>query len=206
MLDDFVLLALPLLLPVVALLRFVGCNAVFGIDPTSLYEPLIAVNCGGPGFMGDAANWYWQGDAGTAGTAGERFYSSGGSPFTQMAQEPVKDGNGDLVSAVYGTCRFGSDFSYTFTVPKQGDYSVTLKFAEISPQVGGRIFDFTLTGDGGSTTQGRTNYDISTAAGGDFIARDETFPVTVDASQTIVVQFTQGQADFPLINGIEIVG
>jgi hypothetical protein len=44
MMDHFILLTPLLLLPVFALLGFAGCNAVFGIDPTTLAQPIPVVH------------------------------------------------------------------------------------------------------------------------------------------------------------------
>lgn len=202
--DTYLVLAPILLLPVVALLRFIGCHLVFSLDEVEIESvPVVAVNCGGGALADDVGSW--QADADDGGSSGDRFMSTGGSPFTPVPTPSITNQQGGAVSAVYGTCRFGSDVSYTFTVPEQGDYELTLKFAEISPQGGGRVFNFNITGDGGNTTQGRTNYDITATAGGDFITQDETFQVTADAAQTITVHFVQGPANLPLINAIQII-
>jgi len=105
---------------------------------------------------------------------------------------------GTTDSPLYQTCRWGV-FSYAFPVPN-GAYTVNLKFAEISrTAVGQRQFNVAING-----AASLSNFDIVAAAGGPMLAIDKAFPVTV-ANGQILIQFTQGAADMPLINAIEIV-
>lgn len=99
--------------------------------------------------------------------------------------------------AVYQTCRWGA-FTYTLPVPN-GSYNVILKFAEISRFGRGvRQFNVAINGD-----PVLTNFDIFAKAGGAFIALDQIFPVTISNGQ-VVIQFSNGRADSPLVNAIDI--
>jgi hypothetical protein len=98
---------------------------------------------------------------------------------------------------LYQSCRWGN-FAYNFAV-SNGSYTVTLKFAEIyftSP--GSRVFNVAINGN-----TVLSNFDI-VAQAGTLTALDESFPVTVTNGQ-ISIQFSQGPADYPLVNGIQIL-
>jgi hypothetical protein len=126
-----------------------------------------------------------------SGAAADSNYSGG---LTWSVANPI---SGTSAPALYQTCRYGV-FSYQFMVPN-GGYSVTLKFAEISRSaVGARVFNVAI--NGAAVLQ---NFDIFAQAGGEFIALDEVFPVTVTGGQ-ISVQFTTGTADLPLVSAIQV--
>jgi trimeric autotransporter adhesin len=99
---------------------------------------------------------------------------------------------------LYQTCRYGGAFGYTVSVPN-GTYNVVLKFAEVSrSSAGQRQFNASING-----AQVLTNFDIFAQAGGEFVAIDKTFAVSVTNGQ-ISIQFAAGAADLPMINAIEI--
>ena len=54
-------------------------------------------------------------------------------------------------------------------------------------------------------TQVLTNFDIVAAAGGKDKAVVEAFTATADGNGQITVNFSQGAADYPLVNGIEVL-
>jgi thermitase len=148
------------------------------IDPASAASYLI--NAGGPAVT-DASGISWSADA----------YFSGGAAYSTAASIANSS------NPIYQDCRYGT-FTYTFPVAN-GNYTVILKFAElymIGP--GQRQFNVALNG-----TQVLTNFDIFAQAGGEFLAIDRSFPVTVTNGQ-IQIQFTNGAANNPLVNGIEI--
>jgi subtilisin family serine protease len=100
--------------------------------------------------------------------------------------------------ALYQTCRYGPAFDYRFTVP-DGSYTVTLKFAEPSRDgPGQRVFNVAING-----AAVLPNFDIFARAGGEFVALDQSFNVSVTGGQ-IAIQFTAGN-DWPMINAIEIL-
>jgi hypothetical protein len=53
-------------------------------------------------------------------------------------------------------------------------------------------------------TQVLTNFDIFATAGGQYIATQKTFTTTANSSGQVVVQFTPGAADNPMVNGITV--
>jgi hypothetical protein len=105
---------------------------------------------------------------------------------------------------VYQSIRFGSSGStFTYTIPgftPGSNHAVRLHLAETffsSP--GQRRFNAFING-----MQVLFNFDIVVAAGGARKAIIEEFPATADGSGRIVIRFTKGTANNPLINGIEI--
>ena len=101
----------------------------------------------------------WNADTGSSG--GTTYATSGAIQNT-------------TTPALYQTERFGN-FQYQFSVPN-GNYTVTLKFAEIYfSTAGSRIFNVAIDG-----AQVLTNFDIISQAGAPNTAIDRSFPVTVD--------------------------
>jgi hypothetical protein len=139
------------------------------------------VNAGGAAYT-DSSGQNWAADSAY----------SGGAPWI------VPNGIANTgAPGLYQTCRYGN-FSYNFAVPN-GTYNVTLKFAEVSRfGPGRRMFHVTING-----SVVLSNFDIFAQAGGVFIALDKVFPVTASNGQ-IVVQFSSGAADLPMVNGIQI--
>lgn len=88
--------------------------------------------------------------------------------------------------------------TYTFSVPA-GAYTVTLKFAENSfTKSGQRVFNASINGN-----SVLSKYDIIVSAGGEWKAVDKSFPISTTGP--IVIAFTTGGADQPLVNAIQIV-
>ena len=155
-------------------------NAI-DIEPAVAAPSSVRLNSGGPAYTDPSGN-LWSADAGYA----------GGSTFTTGSAI-----SGTATAALYQTCRWGA-FTYTVKVPN-GGYGVTLKFAEVSRfGVGLRQFNVTING-----AAVLSNFDIFAQAGGAFIALDKTFQTTVNSGQ-IVIQFSYGEADAPMVNGIDI--
>jgi uncharacterized protein YkwD len=150
--------------------------------PPTTFSP-IRVNSGGPAYT-DASGTVWGADSG---------YSPS---YTWATSASVAN---TTSPALYQTCRWGAGFNYQFAVPN-GSYTVKLKFADPSASAPGqRLFGVALNG-----SAVLTNFDIFAAAGGAMIAIDKAFPVTVGNGQ-INVQFSVGSANYPMVNGIEIV-
>ena len=106
--------------------------------------------------------------------------------------------------AVYQTWRTGV-FSYALgNLTPGASYTVALEFAEPSNQgvttAGQRQFNVGING-----TQVLTNFDIFATAGGQDTAVQETFTATADANGQITVAFSQGAANWPLVNGIKVL-
>jgi regulation of enolase protein 1 (concanavalin A-like superfamily) len=103
--------------------------------------------------------------------------------------------------AVYQTERWGV---FTYTIPGLTPgalYNVRLHFAEVffsSP--GQREFNVAING-----VQVLTNFDVDAVAGGPDKAIVEAFLARADRQGRIVIQFTQGAANFPKISGIQVL-
>jgi hypothetical protein len=142
----------------------------------------LRIDAGG-GSLTDSAGRTW--------TADNSY--SGGTPYSVTASIA-----NTADPALYQSCRYGA-FSYALPVVN-GNYSVTLKFAEVSRFAAGlRQFNVAING---ATVL--SNFDIYAQAGGALQALDKTFPVTVTGGQ-INIQFTTGSADLPMVNAIQVL-
>ena len=104
-------------------------------------------------------------------------------------------------AAVYQTARQGA-FTYTITgfAPNSTGHSATLHFAELYFSAAGqRMFNASINGN-----TVLTNFDIFATAGNkNFTAVTETFNnLTANASGQIVITFSNGLKDQPMLNGI----
>ncbi len=143
----------------------------------------IRVNAGGPAYT-DPQGRVWNAD--TNFTGGSTYSDTG--PIANTTQPNL-----------YQSERWSSaPFSYDFAVAN-GDYTVTLKFAEIFfTSAGSRVFNVSING-----TPVLTNFDIVAAAGAGRTAVDRSFPVSVTGGR-ITITFT-GVVQNPKISAIEIV-
>ena len=92
--------------------------------------------------------------------------------------------------------RYG-DFRYDLPAAN-GDYTVKLKFAEpVFNAAGQRLFNVKINGQ-----QVLTSFDVFAAAGGQFVAVDRQFPVSV-TDELITVEFIS-LADFAFVGAIEV--
>jgi hypothetical protein len=158
-----------------------SASATVTLKPVS-FTP-IRINAGGPAYT-DSLGQVWAADSGFSG--GSTFSTSTAIANTSTAP-------------LYQRIRYGGGLTYQFTVPN-GAYTLNLKFAEIYfTATGKRIFNVAING---STVL--TNFDIVAQAGAGFRAVDKSFNVTVTGG-TITIQFTNGSADLPQINAIEIL-
>ena len=152
------------------------------ITPTPATFTPLYINSGGATFTDSTAN-VWTAD---------KNYTNGTPWSTTHAV------TGTTTPQIYQSCRYGN-FYYPIPLPN-GKYSVTLKFAEISlTGAGQRVFNVQLNG-----APVLTNFDIIAAVGAPYVTLDKTFPVTV-SSGVLVLGFTQGPSDLPLINAIQVV-
>lgn len=141
----------------------------------------LRVNAGGLAYVDSNGN-KWSADNGYSGGG---TYTSG-SAIASTSSQPI-----------YDSTRFGN-LSYTFPLPN-GNYSVTLKFAELYwSQPGQRVFNVSANG-----TPVLGNFDIVAQAGGRNIAVDRTFYATV-SNGTLNLQFVSVK-DNAQVNGIAIL-
>jgi chitinase len=151
--------------------------------PTPQSHPSLAtlrIHAGGSGYV-DPSGQTWSGD-----------YGFSSSPTCQIGNAIANTDSPRL----YQTCRWGN-FTYGFQLPN-GNYNLTLKFAEpVFGSVGQRVLNVAING-----AMALSNFDIVANAGGLYLAVDKAIPVSVTAQLT--VQFSQGPADFPRVNAIQI--
>jgi hypothetical protein len=153
------------------------------VNPPPSFTP-VRINSGGPAYT-DSLGQLWKAD--TSFTGGSTYSVT--NTITNTADPTL-----------YKTSRYGSSFSYAISAPA-GTYSVTLKFAEpVWSAKGKRVFNLAING-----TTVLSKFDIFAAAGAEFKAVDETFPVTMTGSGTIRINFTTGSAGNPLVNAIQVV-
>ena len=93
----------------------------------------------------------------------------------------------------------------TYTVPgltSGSSYTVRLHFAELYfSAAGDREFNVAING-----TTVLTNFDIYGTAKANYTAVVEQFTATANSSGDIVIAFTNGAIDHPMINGLEVLG
>ncbi len=126
-------------------------------------------------------------------------YSGGGAYSTTHAINTANITNPAPV-VVYQSEREGPS---TYTIPHltpNATYTVRLHFAELYwSSVGQRVFNVSING-----ASVLSNYDIIKAAGAAYTANIQQFNATANSSGQIVISFTSGAADQPLVNGIEV--
>lgn len=170
-------------LPASQAVILLGTGTTAPTTPSSPTTPaqgssVMSVNTGGVSYT-DAAGTTWAADTG---------FSGGTTWSNANSNVPVE----------YQSLRFGNSFQYNFAVPN-GTHAVTLKFAELYyTRTNQRLFSVSING-----TQVLNQFDILAAAGGASKTVDKTFSVPV-TNGSILIQFSQGSADLPQINAIQI--
>ena len=105
-------------------------------------------------------------------------------------------------AAVYQSARQGT---VTYTIPgltAGSSYTVRLHFAELYfSAAGSREFNVAING-----TTVLTNFDIYAAANARYTAVVEQYTATANSGGDIVIAFTNGAKDQPMINGLEVLG
>ncbi len=126
----------------------------------------------------------------------------GGSTYTNTSKPVVTQGvAGAAPAAVYADEHEGGSFTYTVPGLTPGStHTVRLHFAELYfSQPNQRVFNVAI-----NSAAALSNFDIVAAAGSNFKAVVKTFTATANAKGQIVVAFTSGTQDQPLVSGIEI--
>jgi beta-galactosidase len=157
---------------------------------------VVSINAGGPAesnSSGGDNSFVADEDYGTAGTT----YSVTNAITIPANLVPIA-----APAAVYQSARQGA---VTYTIPGLAagtNYTVRLHFAELYfPAAGDREFDVAING-----TSVLTNFDIYANAGAQYTAVIKQYIATANNSGDIVITFTNGALDQPMINGIEILG
>lgn len=174
-------------------------------NTTGYWNPFnpIRVNAGGPTWTDPATGEVWISD-GTGPTGGSAIFPSPGVPVPPST--PIL---GTTTQELYRLERYTNPgpMTYQYTVPN-GNYRVTLKFAEISeyeePDPSGgysRKFHVDING-----TRRISNLDVRAEAGGAFYkAVDKEFLVTVTAGQiTITLSETSPRKSSAILSALKI--
>jgi len=164
----------------------------FAATPSAVAQDVIAIAAGGP-----AQSNAGGGDASFV--ADEDFIGGGDNGAVTATINLTQPGSNAAPMAVYQNGRAGV---FTYTIPgltAGGSYTVLLHFAETYfTAAGSRQFDVAING-----TTVLTNLDIYGTVGKD-AALLETFNTTANSSGQIVIAFTTGAANQPLVMGIEV--
>ena len=148
-----------------------------------------AINVGGPATGTFAADEDGQG--GTATSIGDAINVAAANAAT---------------AAVYQTQRYGA---MTYTIPNLTpgtNYDVRLHFAETyfglasRPGTGQRLFNVALNG-----VAALTNFDVYAAAKAADTAVVRDFSTSANGNGTIIITLTNGNANYAILNGIEII-
>ncbi|WP_050062120.1 malectin domain-containing carbohydrate-binding protein [Silvibacterium bohemicum] len=171
----------------------VGAMSFFGARNAAAQD-VVAIAAGGPA-QSNASG----GDSSFA--ADEDFNGGGDNQVSTTTINLAQPGANAAPMAVYQHARAGA-FTYTIPGLTAGDqYTVLLHFAETYfTAAGDRKFDVAING-----TTVLTNFDIYATVGAN-AALLETFTATANSAGDIVVTFTLGAVNQPVVSGIEIRG
>jgi hypothetical protein len=161
---------------------------------TATAQEIVAIAAGGPAESNSAGGDY-------SFVADEDFSGGGDNAVTASTINLTQPGANAAPMAVYQHGRAGV---FTYTIPgltAGAQYSVLLHFAETYfTAAGNRVFNVAING-----TTVLSNFDIFAKAGVN-TALVEQFTATANSSGQIVIAFTDGTANQPLVSGIEIRG
>jgi beta-galactosidase len=156
---------------------------------------IVSINAGGPAESNTAG--------GDNSFVADEDFSTGGTTYAVTNAITIPTGVTNAApAAVYQSARQGA---VTYTIPgltAETSYIVRLHFAELYfSAAGARIFNVAING-----TMVLPNFDIYAAAKANFTAVVEQFTATASSGGQIVISFTNGSIDQPMINGIEVLG
>jgi fibronectin type 3 domain-containing protein len=156
----------------------------------------VSINAGGPAESNSSG--------GDNGFVADEDYGTAGTTYTVTNAITIPANLVPIAApaAVYQSARQGA---VTYTIPgltAGTNYTVRLHFAELYfPAAGDREFDVAING-----TSVLTNFDIYATAGAQYTAVIKQYVATANSSGDIVITFTNGALDQPMINGIEVLG
>ena len=138
-----------------------------------------------------------------AGYTTDAFFSGGSVYANNSQQVTLAEATAPAPFQVYQDERQGGQFSYNFpSLTPNTTYAIILHFAELYFTLPAqRQFNVSINGN-----QVLTNFDIVAETGGPFRGIDEAFFVKSDASGHILINFSSGAVNQPIINAIEIRG
>jgi len=156
---------------------------------------IVSINAGGPAESNS-------GGGDNSFVADEDYTGGGTYSVTNTITIPSSLASTAAPAAVYQSARQGT---VTYTVPgltSGSSYTVRLHFAELYfSAAGDREFNVAING-----TTVLTNFDIYGTAKANYTAVVEQFTATANSSGDIVIAFTNGAIDQPMINGLEVLG
>jgi len=157
---------------------------------------IVSINAGGPA-VSDSGG-------GDNSFVADEDFSTGGTTYsvTNTITVPASVATSAAPAAVYQSARQGT---VTYTIPGLTvgtSYTVRLHFAELYfSAAGDRVFNVAING-----TTVLSNFDIYATAKANFTAVVEQFTATANSSGQIVIAYTNGTIDQPMINGVEVLG
>jgi len=168
-------------------------SAFSSAETFSSSPEFIAIACGGPA-ESDAGG-------GDANFIADKYFSGGGAAtHTTNTINLTQPGVNAAPMAVY---QYGRAGVTTYTIPGMvagSPHTVLLHFSEnYFTAKGDRVFNVAING-----TSVLANFDIYATAGAKNTAVEKTFTTTANSAGDIVIAFTDGTANQPLIDGIEI--
>ena len=161
---------------------------------TSSGTSIVSINAGGPAESNSGG--------GDNSFIADEDFSTGGTTYAVTNTITIPAGVTNAApAAVYQSARQGT---VTYTIPgltAGTTYTVRLHFAELYfSAAGDRVFNVAING-----TTVLPNFDIYATAKANFTAAVEQFTATANSSGDIVIAFTNGTIDQPMINGIEVL-
>jgi len=176
----------------------------FGTSPASAQvSDKTSASGTGTDFIAIAAGGPAESDSGggDANFVADEYFSGGGdNTHTTKTINLTQPGANAAPMGVY---QYGRAGVTTYTIPGMvagSSHSVLLHFSEnYYSAAGKRVFNVAING-----TSVLSNFDIFKTAGAEYAAVEETFTATANSSGDIVIAFTKGTADQPLIDGIEV--
>jgi hypothetical protein len=157
---------------------------------------IVSINAGGPAESNSGG--------GDNSFVADEDFSTGGTTYsvTNTITIPASVATIAAPTTVYQDARQGT---VTYTIPgltAGTSYTVRLHFAELYfSAAGDRVFNVAING-----TTVLTNFDIYATAQAKYTAVVEQFTATANSSGDIVIAFTNGTIDQPMINGVEVLG
>jgi streptogramin lyase len=153
----------------------------------------IAIACGGPA----ESNM----NGGDVPFVSDRDFNGGGNNVATT--ETINLTQLGVNAAPMGVYQHGRAGVTTYTIPKLAagsQHTVLLHFSEnYFSAKGRRVFNVAING---KTVL--TNFDIYATAGAQYTALEKTFAATANSAGDIVIAFTKGKVDQPVIMGIEV--
>lgn len=166
---------------------------VSGTTSATATGDIYAIACGGPAESNT--------NGGDVSFVADEFFSGGGdNSHTTKTINLTQPG---VNAAPMGVYQYGRAGVTTYTIPKLvagSQHTVLLHFSEnYFSAKGKRVFNVAING-----TTVLSDFDIYGTAGAQYTALEEAFTTAANSAGDIVIAFTDGTANQPLIMGIEI--